>query len=343
MIKATKVRKTWNILLRILILAATYGFIYTRVFHHKDWKQWIPVFREIFGQKELHILVFLVVVMMLVNWGIEALKWKTLIAKIEKVSLFRSFQAVLSGISVSFFTPNRVGELFARAYVLEKASHIEGILITILGSISQLLITILTGTVALVLFNPARFYDIPLFTGYLYYSLIVLIVILDLILIYLYFNASYLAVLREKLFRIRLKKFRRFFQVFARFHRKDLGVVILLSLARYIVFSTQYWLMLRIFSVPVPFSAGIVIISLVFFIQTLIPTIALTELGFRGAAAIYFFGLYFTNAGDFSDEYSAGVLAASTFLWLLNLVVPAITGTFFLYRLKFFRKNGSGN
>jgi len=343
MSKTTKVKKTYNILLRILILVATYGFIYTKVFHEKDWKQWSPVFRELLEKKNLHLLLYLVIFMMLINWGLESFKWRRLIGKIEKISFFRSYQAVLTGASISFFTPNRIGEYFGRVYILEKASHIEGILITILGSMSQLLITILTGTTALILINPARFYDIPLFTGYLYYSLIVLIIVLDLLLLFLYFNVSFLSVLRERLFRSRLKKLRKFFGVFSRFKRKDLGIIIFLSFLRYIVFSLQYYILLKVFSVPIPFFNGIIIISLIFFVLTVFPTIALTELGVRDAAAVYFFGLYFSKMGIMDDSITVGVLSASTFLWFLNIVIPALTGTVFVYRLKFFRKNVDGN
>ena len=339
----TKVKKTYNILLRILILVATYGFLYTKVFHEKDWKQWLPVFQDLMDRKELHFLLGLVVFMMLVNWGLEAFKWKKLIGKIEKISFFRSYQAVLTGASISFFTPNRIGEYFGRVYVLEEAGHVEGILITILGSMSQLLITILTGTLALVLFDPARFYEIPLFTGYLYYSLIILIVILDFLLLFLYFNVSFLSVLREKIFRSRLKKLRKFFGVFSRFSRKDLGIVMTLSFSRYIVFSLQYYFLLKVFSVPIPFFDGIIIISLIFFVLTVFPTVALTELGVRDAAAVYFFGLYFSKTGIMDDSISVGVLSASTFLWFLNIAIPALTGTIFVYRLKFFRKNIDGN
>ena len=32
------------------------------------------------------------------------------------------------------------------------------------------------------------------------------------------------------------------------------------------------------------------------------------------------------------------ILASSTVLWLVNLIIPAILGTFFVFSLKFFRK-----
>jgi uncharacterized membrane protein YbhN (UPF0104 family) len=339
MSNSTKVKKTYNILLRILILVATYGFIYIKVFHEKNLDQWLPVFRDLIYKKEVHLIIGLVVLMMFVNWGIESVKWRRLISKIESISFLRSCQGVLTGVSISFFTPNRIGEFFGRAYVLEKASHIEGILVTILGSLSQLLITILAGTISLILFNPMSFYDIPILTGYLYYSLVALIIVLDLILLFLFFHVSFLSALRERLFRTRMRKLRKFFGVFSLFRRRDLGIVLLLSTIRYVVFSLQYYILLRVFSVPVSFYDGLLIISLIFFILTVFPTIALTELGVRDATAVYFFGLYFSRLGIMDDSIQVGVLCASTFLWFLNIVIPAVVGTVFVYRLRFFRKN----
>ncbi len=343
MSKTTKVKKTYNILLRILILLATYGFLYSKVFHEKDWRQWLRIFGDLFGKKELHLMLILVILMMMVNWGLESVKWRKLIRKIEKISFFRSCQAVLTGASISFFTPNRIGEYFARVYVLEKASHIEGILVTIIGSMSQLIVTILTGTIALLIFDPAKFYNVPPITGYLYSSLVVMLVVIDLLLLFFYFNVSLLASLKEKIFWVKLRKLRKFFIVFSLFHKKDLGIIMGLSFSRYIVFSLQYYILLRIFSVPISFVDGTIITSLIFFVLTAIPTVALTELGVRDAAAVYLFGLYFSKLGIMDDSIAAGVLSASTFLWFLNIVVPALTGTIFVYRLKFFRKPVDGN
>jgi hypothetical protein len=70
--------------------------------------------------------------------------------------------------------------------------------------------------------------------------------------------------------------------------------------------------------------------ALTFLSMSIIPTIALTEIGVRGSVAIYFFG--------FLSENVVGIMTASFALWIINLVVPAILGVFFVYQLKFFRK-----
>jgi hypothetical protein len=335
----TKLKKTYNILLRILILAATYGFLYKKIFLGKDWQQQYNLFTGLLEKPGIKSLLCVVVLLMLVNWGIESQKWRFMIRKIERVSFFRSLMAVFTGASISFFTPNRTGEYFGRAFILDKASHVDGILITILGSMSQLLITILTGTLAMLIFIPKFLGGNPFFSGYIYYGFVVLIIILDLLLLFLVMNIQFLSVLRDKLLRSRLKKFRRHLAVFSGFRPRDMAFVLGMSFLRYIVFTGQFLLLLRVFSVPVPLLAGVIITSLIFFVLSIVPTVTLTELGIRDTAAVYFFGIWFSHAGGLPDSILIGILSASTLLWVINLAIPAVIGTLFVFRLNFFRKN----
>ena len=333
-----KISKTYNYLFRSAIFILTYGFIYHEIFYTKDLHSALAFIKDPAGKKEFSQQLGIVIILMLANWSIESFKWKYLIKKIENVSFIKSFEAVMTGISISTFTPNRTGEYLGRVFILERASRIEGALITFLGSLSQLLITILAGTVSLFLCIPLIFGQSIVFSGYLYYGLLILISAFCISLLLLYFNISFLSALREKILRYRLKKYRRFFRVFALFRFRELFITVLLSLGRYLIFSFQYFLLLKMFSVPVPLAHALILVSLVFFLVTVFPTIALTELGIRGTVAIYLFGLYFSKKGVYTD-YNIGVVSASTLLWIINLAIPAIAGTFFVFRLKFFRKN----
>ena len=126
------------------------------MYHQLTHKQAIEGFdidfinQTIAENQPLLVLVFL---MMFLNWLIEAIKWKFLIAKIEKVSILTSLRAVFSGITVSVFTPNRIGEYGGRVFCLEKADRIQGVLITILGSMAQLLTTIFFGSMGILFLN----------------------------------------------------------------------------------------------------------------------------------------------------------------------------------------------
>jgi hypothetical protein len=112
-----------------------------------------------------------------------------------------------------------------------------------------------------------------------------------------------------------------------------------MSFLRYLVFTTQFLLLLKVFSVPVPIPEGIIITSLIFFVLSVVPTVTLTELGIRDSAAVYFFGIWFSHSGGMTDPILIGILSASTLLWIINLAVPAVIGTLFVFRLKFFRKS----
>ena len=334
-----KVNKRYNLLIQLVILVVSYFFIINQVF----WKQDLPALlrtiqQDLSSPKFLPVLS-LILVLMILNWMLEALKWKNLISKVEKVSLRRSLIAVLTGVTISSFTPNRVGEYFGRAFILKKASHVEGILITILGSMSQLMITVITGSIALIVFIPAFMPDAGYFKGYLFYAFIVVVLMLDILLLALFLNVSFLAGWKEKILSSRLSRIRKFFRVFTLYSNLELWSVLALSFARYIVFSTQYLLLLWMLGVNIPFYYGFLMISLIFFIMAVIPTIALTELGIRGSVAIYFFSFYFSPLMTASAELNLGIFMASVLLWVVNLGIPAIAGSIFLFRLQFFRNN----
>jgi hypothetical protein len=99
---------------------------------------------------------------------------------------------------------------------------------------------------------------------------------------------------------------------------------------RYGVYSFQFFLLIRFVNIDISLLQSLTMSSLTFLSMSIIPTIALTEIGVRGSVAIYFFGLL--------SENSIGIMTASFALWIINLVVPAILGVFFVYQLKFFRK-----
>ncbi len=317
---------------------ATYLFIYKQVFHNSKLPELIKTTRDDLAEPGFQLLLLIIILMMVLNWCLETYKWKYLIGKIEKVGFFKAFQAILTGVSISSFTPNRVGEFFGRVFILKEASHVEGILITMVGSVSQLLITVFAGSASLVILIPHLIPDAAYSHGYLYYGIISIVTALDLLLLALFFNLSFLSAMKERILKNRWGNRQHIFRVFAFYRNRELATVMLLSLARYIVFSTQFYLLLRLFSVSIPYPTAMMLISLVYFLMAIIPTIALTELGIRGSVALYFFGLYFGHLHSTLPNLSLGVFAASTILWMINLGFPALIGTIFVFRLQFFRK-----
>ena len=163
--------------LKAFMLLLTIWFIYDRIFTTKNLSEIQDYF--VIHLFDIHsIWMFVVcVILSILNWGLETAKWRLLILKIEKISFTRAFKAILSGVTVSVFTPNRIGEYAGRVVYINTADRIKAALITVISSLSQLTITLLVGALSL-LFYLSKYYgdvigDLSIYIGVqLYLSLI---------------------------------------------------------------------------------------------------------------------------------------------------------------------------
>ncbi len=329
-----KVRKILNRSVQVAIFALCCWFIFDRVVLKTDLASLELHLRQALSTPGNTLLLILSFLLMMVNWLTEAVKWQLLLSRIEAVPLTRAIQAVFTGISVSTFTPNRTGEYLGRVFVLQHASRIEGALITVVGSMSQLLVTLSTGTLAFIFFLPRFLPEGNFSQGYLYYIVFVLILLLNLLLYGLYLNIPLIPAVAERYRHRIIRRLRRFLKVLSLFSSKELLVTWFLSFTRWMIFTLQFFLILRGLGLPVSYPDTMILVALIYLIMTLVPTIALTELGMRGSVAVWFFA-FITETGQAGS--AAIVLAASVILWLINLALPAITGAFFIFRLRFLR------
>tara|TARA_B100001248_G_C27399362_1_gene468698 strand:- start:311 stop:1288 length:978 start_codon:yes stop_codon:yes gene_type:complete len=324
-----KSKKAISFLLKISIVALALFFLYDQLKSNISFKQF-DLNNIFLTLKNNFSVLVLVIFLMFLNWFVESLKWRFLISKIEKVSIKTSLRAVFSGITVSSFTPNRVGEYGGRVFCLKHADRIQGVLITVIGSMAQLIVTIVFGLVGILLLpNLMPSFDLFLKDLEFSYPIILFVVILlSTLLILLFLNASVFTVLLSK-FRF-LTKFSKYSKVFSFYSSSELLEVLVYSFVRYIIFTSQYFILLNIFSVEVSYINSMILITTMLFVVSVIPTVAIAEIGIRGSVALYLFGLLSNN--------SIGILSATFSLWIINLVLPALIGIIFIFTLRFFRK-----
>ncbi len=308
--------KVISLLIKIIILVLSFWYILVKVIEAN-----ITIdFSNLFQQSTIIILITLFLLMP-INWGLEALKWKILIHSLEEITFAKSLKSIFSGITISIFTPNRVGEFAGRIFFLEKANKIEATIKSFIGSFSQLFVTIIVGLTALFFYYKMGYdnshpileitnWDVILFS---------IIICISLIL--------FLIVFKTKIFFFAkpVKNLNALFET----KKKQLLSVLVLSVIRYFVFSVQYYLALRVFNVHLDFATAFTLIAITFLITSAIPTFAISEIAVRGATAVYFFSAV-TND-------STAVVAASLLLWIINLAIPALIGEFFVWNLKFFK------
>ena len=271
---------------------------------------------------DIIIYVFAIILLMFLNWSLEAFKWKLLIAPLEKINFSASIKGVLAGVTISIFTPNRVGEFAGRVFFLNQADKIQATILSLIGSRAQLLVTIIAGVFAFYMLEK-KYYDFFQIEQFISVNTLFLIFVLLIIGLSI---LTYVVYVKQK----SSEKIKKYIYTFKLHSRKNLKVVLNLSILRYIVFSIQYYFALKLFGI----NGGIVIvyslIAITFFVTSVIPTFALTEIAVRVGVAIYFFSTIYTS--------QAPILAASLFLWMVNLAIPALIGSAFVYKLKFFKE-----
>lgn len=338
-----KLRKTGNIIIRIAIVVIVYLYIYYEIFYRRDISILSDLIKRMLENKLSLTFFITAAILMTANLLIEARKWQFLISRAEKVTLFTAVKAVFTGLSVSIFTPNRIGEFFGRVFFLNKTKPIEGIFMTVIGSLSQLLVTLVMGSLGsaffLMIYYPPYDFATRLMMGTLY----VLGFVANIIFLGLYFNISFITNLSKSFIKPQWKHMQHYIEVFSAYHTFELLRVLLMSLLRYTVFSTQFFLFLKAFGVPISLKEAMMIIPVIYLITTSIPTIALSELGVRGSVSVFFIGFFMRGHAIGIVDLGLRVFAASTAIWLINIALPALIGTFFVFHLRFIQKNGTDN
>ena len=316
----------------------TFGFLYNEILIKKDFISVIDFFPVISAGQYFYPIISIVFLLLLANFMIEAIKWKFFISPLEKISLWNSLKAVLTGVSVSMFMPNRVGDYLGRVFILKSADRIQAVISTIVGSMSQLITTLLFGSVALLIAFPKYMNIDDQINMWLYSGLWAVVVIGDVTIVFFYLNFSAFSSVIKRISGRGYDKIKKYADVFSLYKVTDMLTMLVLSMLRYLVFSFQFFLLLLLFNVKINYFEAMVLISIVYLSMAIIPTIAFTEIGVRGSVSVFIFSYFFTLSQNTEINQELGVASASTLLWLFNLVIPAFVGAIFVFSLKFFRK-----
>lgn len=332
----TKLYKIFGLSLKITIIILSFGSIYYQVFHRESINEIIQYVSQIIYKQEVITGFVIVFLLMIINWSIEALKWQFLLKKVETISFHKSFMGVLYGLTISIFMPNRTGEFAGRIMVLEKRSRWKGVFLTIVGSISQFIVTLIIGTFgALLLYLLGVHWGIRIEHVAPYYFIAAFLSII--LTTYFYFHIAKLEQLPIK--RTWFTKLKKHIHALALFRKKELGMVILMSFFRYMVFSFQFYLLLLFCGIDIPFYPAVLIIATWFLFITIIPTVALSEIGVRGAVSVFLFHLYFEQTHQiFLLQDEIAVLTAAFALWAINIIIPALLGALLSFRIKIFNQ-----
>ncbi|MGB3005828.1 MAG: lysylphosphatidylglycerol synthase domain-containing protein [Chitinophagaceae bacterium] len=311
-----------NYLLGPLLFIWLSWSIYNEIKNQPDIESaWLHIRQSITSPLVWNLIV--VVLLMIVNWSIEAVKWKMAVKQIQQVSFSKALKAVLSGVSFSVSTPNRVGEYLGRVLYMDDGNRLKTISITIVGGISQLIITIFMGAIGLLVLSPqieSGNIVSAVWMKVVLYGTIAVIIVLTLF----YFRLSWLIKLVDRLPGSR--RFAYLVKALEEFNATLLLRLLSLSLLRYLVFVVQYYLLFRLFDVDVTWWQTFWSVSVSFLVMAVIPTFAIAELGLRGKVSLIFAGLFSAN--------KAGIIFTTAGIWFINLIIPALIGSLLILSIK---------
>jgi hypothetical protein len=318
-------KKYLSYILKAAIIILAYVFIYQQFIKKGDDIKRFETLLHHIDQKQVLLIMPLIFYLMLVNWVLESLKWQYLTRKLIPISVWKAVECVFCGLTWAVFTPNRVGEYGGRVMFLPPRKRVYGIFAMAVGSFGQNVITNVLGTIAVLWFTATFLhFNVWVYTGFLILGIAYIAIFLIC-----YFHMKWLVFILDRVPFI--KKYHRFFGVMGEYKFKELFRIMLFCMARFFIFSLQYYMLIHLFIPRLGAFEILMMTFIVFFIQSALPSLDLLDVAVRSAIAASVFA-YITNQ-------QIAVVAVFSAILIINLIIPAIIGTFFNLKLNFFDRN----
>lgn len=308
------IKKTLTFSVKILIGILSFWLIYNRL-------NAIPHLKEQslfwFSESGMYLTLLLVLCLMPINWGIESYKWKTITDQVERISYSTALKSVFSGICIGNVAPGRAMEFLAKIVFFKSENRPSITILHFINGMFQMLITVTVGIISIA-------YKLNKNNQSSNFIYIVLAGGLCMILFFCWviLNVSFI---QQKL------KFIKWFRKIGNTQNTQFSKALLLklisfSIIRYLVFTTQFYLIYNAVSPQNDMAQTFMSIAAYFMLTSLIPMISFIEPAIRAAIALF----VFNNAAD----NTVIVVLSSTFVWIINVVIPSIIGYIIILKEK---------
>jgi hypothetical protein len=103
----------------------------------------------------------------------------------------------------------------------------------------------------------------------------------------------------------------------------------MVSVIRYLIFSFQFYFLLRLFGVDLDYFNAMIIITSMYLLASIIPTIFVFDMIVKGSVALFLF--------DFVGVNDLTILSVTMLMWILNFVLPSIFGAFYVLNFDYYK------
>ena len=307
-----KTKQLFFMLIKLSIVIGAFYFIYNRLTtnEHLNFTIFVDflIKNNVFTLKNVLFLLLLTIL----NWFFEISKWHNLVQIVDDISFSDAAKQSLAALTASLFTPNRIGDYAAKAIYYKSSKRPKIMLLNLLSHIMQMGITTVFGVIGLSFFIYTYNPEIS------YYKLGRFLIILAII-------SSFVIVgTKQNTFTIKGFSFKKVINFIKSISRRTHFKNTLYSVIRYFIFSFQFYFLLNLFGVDVYYLNAMVVITTMYLVASIIPSVFIFDVVVKGSVALFIFDIVGVN--------DLTVLSIITLMWILNFVIPSIIGSFFVLR-----------
>lgn len=308
----------WIVVIKVLTLISVGAFIYFKI---NDPANFGDEFKKeltfLISSLDSLILISIVILLMPLNWILEAIKWKLLVKKKHTITIGEAMKGVLSGLTLGFVTPHALGDYAGRIFQLRNDKRGEMVGSVWLGKVLQMTVTSAFGLFGVLTFNKYGGVEFSLWRWLLITGVFVI-----------FFIVLAMVALKVK---NRLFKWVRFsFRIILSYTRDEIISLLLIAIIRYLVFSMQFILLLMALNIELPLHKLFAGVSWVFLFKSIIPSFNfMSDLGIRELSALTFFDVF--------NVSQSAIVTGSLLIWTINILFPVIVGSYFVIKMKITR------
>lgn len=310
-----KTKQFFVVLIKLSIVLGAFYFVYYKLTSNQALE--IHNFIAVLHKNELFSInnVLFLITLTIFNWFFEILKWKHLVSSITFISFKNAMEQSLGALTASLLTPNRIGEYGAKAFYFPKLLRKKIMLLNLISNMMQMTTTTVFGIIGLLFFTTHFSMELNIVK--------LSLLILTFILIFL----GVIYTLKTSRFKIKgfsFEKIREFLTSIS-LNIKIKGF--LFSIIRYLIFSFQFYFLLQIFSVDITYLTAMIIITTMYLLTSVVPSIFIFDVVIKGSAAVYLFSVVSVN--------DLTILCIVTLMWVLNFVIPSMFGSYYVLNFNF--------
>ncbi len=309
-----KTKQFLFVLIKLSIVVGAGYFIYSKLLLNENllFSTYIAflIENDPFSLKNVLFLVFLT----LFNWFFEILKWQKLVQIVQKISFKDALEQSLGGLTASLVTPNRIGDYGAKVMYYTNRFKGKIVLLNLVGNISQMTITTVFGVIGLTIF--INFYQVDIN----YYRVTRFVFILLIIAILSFFGV------KHRRFKVKGHSYVDIIDFIKSITINVKAKTLVFSLIRYLIFSFQFYFFLSVFGVAIDYLDAMVVITSMYFLASIIPSISIFDVVIKGSVAVFLFSFLKIN--------ELTILTIITSMWLLNFVIPSVFGGYYILNFR---------